>query len=117
MDKILNLFSENPMIMYSILIFFLCLIIGYFGNKYVENQKEIRNMQKIQEKENLGNMEDTNDASSNAEQSNKTQNIAQNNNIINENTAPNNSIPSDIDRNLQPFDGVIKNDENINNMF
>lgn len=117
MDTILNFFKENPMVTYSILIFIVCLFIGYFGNKYVENQKEIRSMQKIQEKENSGNIEEIKNTSFNTGQSNNEQNIVQNNNIINQNTVPNNSMPSDIDRNLQPFDGVITNDDNINNMF
>ena len=116
MDTILNFFKENPMVTYSILIFIVCLFIGYFGNKYVEKQKEIRQMEKKQENQ-TSEYAELDAQSSDDSTSVDSSSTLSDGNIIDENVIMNNNDPTPVDKNLQPFDGVITNDDNINNTF
>ncbi len=42
MESIIEFFSNNFLLFITIMIFLICVIIGYFGDKYIKKQKELR---------------------------------------------------------------------------
>lgn len=52
MDMLLNLFSGKVYIILIIVIFFLCVIIGFFGDKRLKDKNEIKKLKENSKKEN-----------------------------------------------------------------
>lgn len=46
MESFILLINDNPMILYAIIAFIICVIIGFFGDKYLTKQKKIEKMLK-----------------------------------------------------------------------
>lgn len=53
MERFILLMNDNPMILYAIIAFIICVIIGFFGDKYLTKQKNIEKMLKEKESEKI----------------------------------------------------------------
>ncbi len=53
MERFILLMNDNPMILYAIIAFIICVIIGFFGDKYLTKQKNIEKMLKEKEFEKI----------------------------------------------------------------
>ena len=116
-------FMKDPLFITSVVIFVICVIIGFFGDKYIKKQKDIRQALKEDEtkkavsKENLEtdkvvSEDDSNKILSDADSSKKA---------LNDTYLIGKQEPSD-EKNInlgQPvaFDGQVSNDDSVNNMF
>lgn len=49
MESLIQFLVDNPMILYAIIAFIICVIIGFFGDKYLTKQKSIEKMLKEEE--------------------------------------------------------------------
>jgi len=41
MDMVINAFTENPMLLVAVIVFLICVVIGFFGDKYLRSQNKI----------------------------------------------------------------------------
>lgn len=41
MDMVINAFTENPMLLIAVIVFLICVVIGFFGDKYLRSQNKI----------------------------------------------------------------------------
>lgn len=41
MDIVINAFTENPMLLIAVIVFLICVVIGFFGDKYLRSQNKI----------------------------------------------------------------------------
>ena len=108
MNTIMDFFSNNPMFLYALIIFFICVIIGFFGDRYFKNKEITEKYIKDNEK--------TNDSY----ETPKDVDIKSNKAKIQNMSTPNKSVDENIkniDNNLNENLVSSSIEEEINNMF
>lgn len=108
MNNIVNIIADNKTLIISIVIFFICVIIGFFGDLYLkkhnkmlsENNKNDDALQKVEKKEEVSEEKvieetlDNKDINSTYESNDITVDNPSNNDLLNENFVNNGDISS-----------------------
>lgn len=120
MDEIINIFLETPMLMTATIVFFLCVIIGFFGNIYLKRNNTTKDEVDIQAKS----VKEENKDAEEIQKDNKTEEKDVGDVIettINNSLDYGNQNNKDVtqDAFINPNDNKMYNsdDDNINNIF
>ncbi len=133
MDSFINVLIDSPTLLISIIVFFLCVLIGFFGDRYLKRN----DTKALVENDNSnvlkkGDYKDTTDEVKKQENNSIQQEsndipvyndtITPNDNDslidkVNEDTFPSENVPEDITLNQNTTSSYINNDDIFNNMF
>lgn len=130
MDSFINILIDSPTLLISIIVFFLCVIIGFFGDRYlkksntkalVENDnsnflKRDYDKDTIDEVKEQGIPVESNDMSVYNDAITPSDNDSLLNKV-NEDIFPPENVPEDITLNQNATSSYINNDDVFNNMF
>lgn len=120
MESIIDVFLDNPMLLIAIIVFFICVMIGFFGDRYLkknrmeDNSKTegINNDVKEQVEENK-----TQDEPTSATTTNNGISFVNKENSFYQQTIQAQNPSQNINPNQNSESSYMNNDENINNMF
>lgn len=120
MGELINVFLETPMLMTAVIVFFLCVIIGFFGNMYLKRNDKIKSVVNVQtENVKEENQEDEKDEKSiNIEKKDADSGISTTTNDSLDDDNQNNKVVTQDDFiNLNNDKFYSNDDNNINNIF
>lgn len=127
MEAIINYFLDSPSLLIAIIVFILCVIIGFFGERYLKKKgsfdKIINNKQEEKttvQNEEVTKEEDKEPITQPVTSSDVIEGVPLNNTVENpilDNVYPPQNEPQNININQNMEVPYINNDDNINNMF
>ena len=132
MDTVINTFLETPMLMIAVIVFFLCVIIGFFGDMYLkkinkmktsfDNEPEVTLDKDKSTEENEGSNKETNteEVAANSNSNMNVSNDADNNAYIQpnlENTSSEQNNINDAISNVIDTKTDINAEDVLNNIF
>lgn len=132
MDTVINTFLETPMLMIAVIVFFLCVIIGFFGDMYLkkinkmktsfDNEPEVTLDKDESTEENEGSNKETNteEVAANSNSNMNISNDADNNTYIQpnlENTSSEQNNINDAISNVIDTKTDINAEDVLNNIF
>lgn len=97
MSTIIDFFTNNPTILVSIIVFFICVIIGFFGDQYLKKNKvNTTDVTPLNKDEDTSNLNETKETVDNVEN-----NINDTNNMVDVNYNVDNNISLGIDNTIE----------------